>query len=102
MYVGWRPLYAQAQYLLGDFEGTIETLQLYEAAQFNTRGFDSRWAALGRVRLLRGAAYEKLGRRTEAAEQYKLVLAQWKAADPDLKEFVQQAEEGLARVQGAG
>jgi len=102
MYVGWRPLYAQAQFLLGDFAGTIETLQLYEAAQFNTRGFDSRWAALGRVRLLRGAAYEKLGRRAEAAEQYKLVLAQWKAADPDLREFVQQAEEGLARVQGAG
>jgi serine/threonine-protein kinase len=102
IYVGWRPLYAQAQFLLGDYDGTIETLELYETAQFNSRGFDSRWAAIGRVRLLRGAAYEKLGRRAEAAEQYQLVLAQWKAADPELKEFLRQAEAGLARVKGAG
>ena len=102
MYVGWRPLYAAAQFRLGDFSGTIATLELYETTLFNTRGFDSRWAAIGRVRLLRGAAYEKLGRRAEAAEQYQLVLAQWRSADPELKEFVQLAEEGLARVQGAG
>jgi serine/threonine-protein kinase len=101
-YVGWRPLYAAAQFRLGDFSGTIATLELYEPPLFSTRGFDSRWASIGRVRLLRAAAYEKLGRRAEAAEQYQLVLAQWRSADPELKEFVQLAEEGLARVQGAG
>ena len=84
MYPNWRPLYAQAQFLLGDYAGTVETLQLFETDQFLTRGFDSRWAMIGRVRLLRAAAYEKLGRRTEAAEQYQLVLAQWKSADPEI------------------
>jgi len=98
----WNPLYAQAQFLLGDYRGALETLRLSETAQFRTRGFDSRWAAVGRVRLLRGAVYEKLGRRTEAAEQYHLVLAQWKSADPELEVFVRQAEAGLARVQGPG
>ena len=101
-YPGWRPLYAQAQFLLGDYHGTIETLRLYDTDQFLTRGFDARWAQIGRVRLLRGAAYEKLGRRTEAAEQYQLVLSQWKSADPDLEVFLRQAEAGLARVQGRG
>jgi hypothetical protein len=102
MYMGWHPLYAQAQFLMGDYAGTIETLELFEVAYLNTRGFDSRWAMLGRVRLLRAAAFEKLGRRVEAAEQYQLVLAQWKSADPELAEFIRQAEAGLARVRGTG
>ena len=99
---GWRPLTAMAQFELGDYAGAIETLQPYETAQFRTRGFDSRWAAIGRVRLLRAAAFEKLGRKAEAAEQYQLVLAQWKSADPDLRVFIEEAEAGLARVQGRG
>ncbi len=102
MYSGYRAWYAQAQYLLGDYDGTLRTLSQFEAPMLNTRGFDARWAMLGRVRLLRAAAYEKLGRRTEAAEQYQLVLAQWKTADQDLGVFRQQAEAGLARVQGPG
>ncbi len=101
-YPGWIPLYAQAQFLLGDYRGTVETLKIYDTDQFLTRGFDPRWAQIGRVRLLRGAAYEKLGRRTEAAEQYQLVLSQWKSADPDLEVFLRQAEAGLARVRGQG
>ncbi len=102
---GWgslRPLYAQAQFLLGDYAGTIETLRLFEPSQFSTRGFDSRWGMLGRVRLLRGAAFEKLGRRTEAEREYADALAQWKDADPELGVFVRQAEAGLARVRGRG
>jgi tetratricopeptide (TPR) repeat protein/TolB-like protein len=102
LFANLRPLYAQAQFLLGDYAGTVETLRLFETDQFLTRGFDSRWAQIGRVRLLRGAAYEKLGRRTEAAEQYQLVLSQWKSADPELEVFLRQAEAGLARVQGRG
>jgi hypothetical protein len=43
-----------------------------------------------------------LGRQAEAAEQYQLVLDQWKSADPALEEFVQAAAAGLARVQGRG
>ena len=102
MYPGWLPVRAQAQFLLGDYAGTVKTLQHFETEYFNTRGFDSRWASIGRMRLLRGMAYEKLGRRAEAAEQYQLVLDQWKSADPALEKFIQDAEAGLARVQGRG
>ena len=102
MYAAWAPLQAQAQYLLGDYNGTIETLKFFETPQFSTRGFDPRWAMVGRARLLRAAAYEKLGRRAEAAGEYQQVLAQWKTADPDLQVYVQQAQAGLARVQGPG
>jgi hypothetical protein len=52
--------------------------------------------------LLRAAAYERLGRRAEAREQYRQVLAQWKKADRAMQPFVRQAEQGLARVGHAG
>jgi tetratricopeptide (TPR) repeat protein len=102
MYAAWAPLQAQAQYLLGDYDGALETLKFFETPQFSTRGFDPRWAMVGRARLLRAAAYEKLGRRTEAAGEYQQVLAQWKTADPDLQVYIRQAQAGLARVQGPG
>jgi tetratricopeptide (TPR) repeat protein len=96
------PLAAQAYYLLGDYETTIRVLEGYQPSALQTGGFDSGWGMLGRVRLLRGAAYERLGRRSEAREQYREVLAQWKKADAALQPFVQQAQQGLARVGHAG
>jgi serine/threonine-protein kinase len=96
------PLAAQAYYLLGDYETTIRVLEGYQPSALQTGGFDSGWGMLGRVRLLRGAAYERLGRRAEATEQYRQVLVQWKKADPALQPWVQQAERGLARVGHAG
>jgi tetratricopeptide (TPR) repeat protein/tRNA A-37 threonylcarbamoyl transferase component Bud32 len=92
------PLAAQAYYLLGEYETTIRVLEGYQPSALQTGGFDSGWGMLGRVRLLRGAAYERLGRRAEAREQYRQVLAQWRKADPALQPFVEQAERGLARV----
>jgi tetratricopeptide (TPR) repeat protein len=92
------PLAAQAYYLLGEYETTLRVLEGYQPSALQTGGFDSGWGMLGRVRLLRGAAYERLGRRAEAREQYRQVLAQWRKADPALQPFVQQAERGLARV----
>ena len=97
-----RPFAAQAYYLLGDYETTLRVLEGFQPAALQTGGFDSRWGMLGRVRLLRGAAYERLGRRAEARDQYRQVLAQWKGADPALLPFVQQAQRGLARVGHAG
>ena len=44
------------------------------------------------------SAYERLGRRAEAREEYRQVLAQWSGADPTLLPFVKQAEQGLARL----
>ena len=97
-----RPYAAQAYYLLGDYETTIRVLQDFEPANLHTGGFDSRWGMLGRVRLLRGAAYERLGRRAEAREEYQEVLTQWKSADGELQPFVDQARRGLARVRVSG
>jgi hypothetical protein len=53
---------------------------------------------LGRVRLLRAAAYEKLGRRPEARQEYREALAQWRSADATLQPFIVQAQRGLARL----
>ena len=69
-----RPLAAQAYFLLGDYQATLRTLEDFESGALRTGGFDSRWGMLGRVRLLRAAAYEQLGRRAEAREEYKEVL----------------------------
>jgi eukaryotic-like serine/threonine-protein kinase len=96
------PLAAQAYYLLGEYETTIQVLEGYQTSALQTGDFDSGWGMLGRVRLLRGAAYERLGRRAEAREEYRQVLAQWKKADAALQPFVQQAQQGLARVGHAG
>jgi hypothetical protein len=93
-----RPLAAQAWFLLGDYQRTIHMLRDFEPEVLKTAGFDSRWGMLGRVRLLRAAAYEQLGRRSEALEEYRQVLAQWKGADEALKPFIRQAEQGLARL----
>jgi hypothetical protein len=93
-----RPLAAQAYFLLGDYHRTLSVLRDFEPAALKTGGFDSRWGMLGRVRLLRAAAYEQLGRRAEARQEYRQVLAQWRTADAALKPFIQQAEQGLARL----
>ena len=93
-----RPLAAQAYFLLGDYHRTLSVLRDFEPAALKTGGFDSRWGMLGRVRLLRAAAYEQLGRRAEARQEYRQVLSQWKTADAGLKPFIQQAEQGLARL----
>ena len=97
-----RPLAAQAYYLLGDYQATLRTLEDFEPGSLKTGGFDSRWGMIGRVRLLRAAAYEQLGRRAEARQEYREVLSQWKSADQSLQPFVRQAELGLARVGEAG
>ena len=97
-----RPYAAQAYYLLGDYHTTLRVLEGFEPSNLHTAGFDSRWGMLGRVRLLRGAAYERLGRRDEAREEYRQVMTQWKSADAELQPFIEQARRGLARVGVAG
>ena len=87
---------------VGDYQATLRSLRDFEPGALRTGGFDSRWGMLGRVRLLRAAAFEQLGRRAEARAEYKDVLSQWRTADPVLQPFVRQAERGLARVGEAG
>ena len=97
-----RPLAAQAYYLLGDYERALKLLEGFDGPELNADQFDMRWGIVGRVRLLRGAVLEKLGRPDDAREQYKLALAQWSQADPDLQVFVQEAQQKLAQLQAAG
>ena len=103
MYASYRrPLAAQAYFLLGDYQATLRSLQDFEPASLRTAGFDARWGMVGRVRLLRAAAFEQLGRRAEARQEYHDVLSQWRTADPALQPFVRQAQQGLARLGEAG
>jgi serine/threonine protein kinase len=97
-----RPMAAQAYFLLGDYQQTLRMLQDFQPTALRTGGFDSRWGMLGRVRLLRAAAFEQLGRRAEARQEYQEVLTQWRTADQSLQPFVRQARQGLARMGEAG
>ncbi len=109
-HMGWsgdigdrRPYAAQAYYVLGDYQRAVDILSDFETRSFSKRGFDHRWGMIGRVRLLRAAALEKLGRNADAAAQYRAVLAQWKDADAAMVgAYLKQAEQGLARTTGAG
>ena len=96
-----RPLEAEARYQLGDYRGAIEMLQSFNENQLFRRGFDSRWGMLGRVHLLRGLAYERLGEPDHASREFKEVVVAWQGADEPLLTFVQQAQAGLARLRGA-
>jgi len=95
-----RPLAAQAYYILGDYDRALSMLESYEPDQLSTTSFDMRWGMVGRVRLLRGAVLEKLGREVDARRQYQLALEQWEDADSDLRPFVEEAQKGLARLEG--
>ncbi len=97
-----RPLLAQAWLQLGEYDRALEALDGFDPLPLEGDVFDMRWAALGRVRLLRGAILEKLGRPGEARHQYELALAQWQDADPELDVYVRQARQGLARLEGRG
>ncbi|MDQ2670009.1 MAG: tetratricopeptide repeat protein, partial [Gemmatimonadota bacterium] len=97
-----RPIRAQIHFELGEYDRTLELLEGFEPEMLSVHGFDSRWALVGRVRLLRGAALEKLGRPVEARDQYRLALEQWKDPDPAIEPYVRQAQAGLARTSKRG
>ena len=94
------PLEATARYWLGDYRITVELLAEFEADRLSTDRWDPRWGMLGRVRLLRGMALEKLGRSADAEREYRRVLEQWKEADSALTPYRDEAVRGLARVRG--
>ena len=96
-----RPLEAEARFQLGDYRAALQLLSSFDEAKLFRRGFDSRWGLLGRVHLLRGLAYERLGETDQATREFKLVVATWQDADAPLLTFVQQAQAGLARLRGA-
>jgi serine/threonine-protein kinase len=95
-----RPLAAEVLFHLGEYQATVDLLQRFQPAHLMERQFDARWAVLGRVRVLRGLALERLGRRAEAAREFTETLAQWQAADAMLLPWIEEARSGLARVRG--
>jgi serine/threonine-protein kinase len=96
-----RPLEAEARFQLGDYREAIRLLQSFDEAKLWRRGFDSRWGLLGRIHLLRGLAYERLGQADHATKEFQRVVQTWRSADEPLMAFVQQAQAGLARLRGA-
>jgi len=97
-----RPVTAEVLYLLGEYQAAVEVLQAFQPDQLSDRQFDPRWAVLGRVRILRGLALERLGRLADAAREFDETLAQWREADAVLLPYVDEARAGLLRVRGAG
>ena len=97
-----RPIMAETFFELGDYQQVVTTLIGFGPDDFATRGFDPRWIILPRVRLLRGQAFEQLGRIDDAAAEYRAVVGQWGGGDAELRTVVQEAQRGLARVAGVG
>ncbi len=91
-----RPLAAEAYYRLGEYQTALTLLSGFEPMAYSMSGFDARWGMLGRVRLMRAELHAKLGHTTEARNEYRQVLDQWKGADPTLNALVRQAQRGLA------
>ncbi|HEX7024983.1 MAG TPA: hypothetical protein VF187_09210, partial [Gemmatimonadales bacterium] len=96
-----RPLEAEARFQLGDYRAALDLLTSFNEAGLHRRGFDSRWGLLGRIHLLRGLAYERLGDAGRASSEFKQVVTTLRSADEPLLAFVQQARAGLARLRGA-
>ena len=96
-----RPVAAEALFQLGNYRETVAMLESFTPERLGTRGFDSRWGLLARIRLLRGLAYERLGEKDSATREFDQVVAQWDAADERLAPVVREARAGLARVRGA-
>jgi serine/threonine-protein kinase len=92
------PLAAQVYYALGDYAATLRVTDGFNPGEFEARSFDMRWGILPRTRLLRGFAYERLGRSDSAAAEYEAVLLQWGHGDSSLDPQLGQAERGLRRL----
>ena len=93
---------ALALYRLGDYARSVALLESFQTANLDTESFDVRWGLMGRARLLRAEALEKLGRAADARHEYEAVLGEYDSADRSLAPYVDQARLGLARVAGTG
>ena len=54
--------------------------------------------AAGLWHLQRARAFDKVGRRDEAIEDYRFTVAVWQHADPELQRYVTEARQGLSRL----
>lgn len=89
---------AQIEFLQGRYRDALTLLDGFDARHLSRKVFDSRWLLLGRVDLLRGMAYERLGEHPRAGALYRQVLTRWEGASPTLAPVVAAARAGLARL----
>ena len=103
---GWAgdpwPLRAYGLLLLHEHQRAYDLLQHYEVEMLDPRYYTSAYGAVGMIRMLRGMALEGLDRRTEAAREYRAVLAEWEHADPKQVPYLNDVRLALGRVTGTG
>jgi hypothetical protein len=46
----------------------------------------------------RGRVFDRLGRKSDAVENYAFVVDAWRTADPELQPYVREAREAIARL----
>ena len=96
------PLRAYGLLQLHENQRALDLLEHYDPEMLDPRRFSTSYAAVGMIRMLRGMALERLDRRSEAAREYRAVLAQWEGADPKLVPFLNEVRLALGRVTGTG
>lgn len=96
------PLRAYGLILVHENQRAYDLLQHFDPDMLDPRTYSSAYGAVGMIRLLRGMALEGLDRRTEAAREYRAVLAQWEHADPKQVPFLNEVRLALGRVTGTG
>ena len=103
---GWAgdpwPLRAYGLLLLHENQRAYDLLQHYDVEMLDPRYYSSAYGAVGMVRMLRGMALEGLDRRSEAAREYRAVLAEWEHADPKQVLYLNEVRLALGRVTGTG
>ena len=58
-----------------------------------SNGFDDAMWTLERARM-----HERVGRRSEALDDYRFIIEAWRHADPELQRYVREAREALTRL----
>jgi tetratricopeptide (TPR) repeat protein len=101
--IGGSPFYSQGleRYLfagLMESQGRLEEAVRWYSSFSSNSIFDFVFLAPSHVH--RGRILERMGRRQQAAEHYRAALELYKESDPEFRQLVREAGEGLARVTG--
>jgi tetratricopeptide (TPR) repeat protein len=83
---------------LGEHQAAVEILEAFDPRSFDHDRPDLRWAFWPRSFFVRATLYERLGRRSDAADAYRRFIELWSGADESMRGHVRAAEAGLARV----
>jgi tetratricopeptide (TPR) repeat protein len=102
--IGGSPFYSQGleRYLYAEVllesQGRLEDALRWYGSFASNSIFDFVFLAPSHVH--RGRILERMGSRQQAAEHYRAALDLYKESDPEFRQLVREAGEGLARVTG--